>query len=397
MLKYWIWLTRRQGLPNRMLFALLDWFSTPEAVYNADREKLDAVEGMTPELRTVLQDKSLADAEQILAVCRKQNIQILTWLDGSYPAALRAITDPPPVLYCKGRLPEWNDRPFIGVVGTRRATGYGLKCASRLSGEIARCGGIVVSGMAAGIDAEATQAALNAGEQAVGVLGFGPDRVYPESNRELFRAVAEQGCLISEYAPGTPPTKWTFPRRNRIISGLSCGVLLVEAPEKSGALITCRRAMEQGRLVFAVPGNIDLPTFAGSNRMLREGAIPVTDGWEVLQEFEARFPDRIRRPAPAAEAVPPARSRKIAVQERTVEKKTIDKAASSPYSDVNAAFDTLTGEEQQIASFLQGGELSIDDLAARTGMTTGKLLAQVTMLELKGIVKRLPGRRITLK
>lgn len=395
MLRYWLWLTRRQGLSNRMVLTLLDRFQTPEAVYGARAEDLDAVTGMTRELRTVLQDRSLADAERILALCSRAGIRLLTWSDSAYPAALRNIADPPALLYCRGTLPDWNSRPLVGIVGTRKATGYGIYYAGSFGGEITRCGGIVVSGMAAGIDAAAMSAALDAGGPVVGVLGFGPDRVYPESNRALFRAVEENGCLISEYPPGTPPAKWTFPRRNRIISGLSRGVLLVEAPEKSGALITCRRAMEQGRDVFVVPGNLDMPTFAGSNRVMRDGGIPVTRGWDVMELYADRYPDRVQSPPAAAEKPVPAREKKEVSSE--TKKNTIDKAATSPYSDVNTVLDTLTGEEQQIVALLREGELPIDELAAGSGMTTGKLLAQLTMLELKGVVKRLPGRRITLK
>ena len=210
-----------------------------------------------------------------------------------------------------------------------------------------------------------------------------------------------------------------FPKRNRIISGLSCGVLVVEAPEKSGALITARQAAEQGRDVFAVPGNIDMPGFAGSNALLRDGAILVSSGWDVVGEYEALFPDKIRRDNTPAhlKAYPDEISRmedegerktaKVAQKprrpaskpEETEEKtkKDIDKASFPPYSDGNKPKPKLSPDEQSIVDALQGGERLVDDVIAETGLTTGKLLASLTMLELKGMIRRLPGKRICIK
>jgi DNA processing protein len=260
---------------------------------------------------------------------------------------------------------------------------------------------------------------LAAGGTVVGVLGCGADVVYPVSNRQLFADTAQFGCILSEFPPGTPPVSWNFPKRNRIMSGLSCGVLVVEAPEKSGALITAHQALEQGRDVFVVPGNIDVDSCKGSNALLRDGAIAVSSGWDVVGEYEALYPDKIRRDtAPSHLKAYPDEvrraeeegERKIAkvaqktrkpapksdpVEENT--KKDIDKADFPPYSDLNKPKPKLSPEEQQIVDALNGGERLVDDVIAETGLTTGKLLASLTMLELKGIVKRLPGKRITLK
>ena len=295
MLIHWLWLAHRPGLSDRMKAVLLQHFQDPEDIYFADKEAFSHIEGLSPENLEALQDKELTPAEQIMDACQQENLHILTCRDAAYPGALKNIPDPPLVLYYKGQLPSLDSSPVIGVVGTRKASAYGMTSAKRLGYQIGKCGGIVVSGMAYGIDSMAMSGALTAGAKVVGVLGCGADIVYPLSNRALFQDVERYGCILSEFPPGTPPAKWNFPRRNRIISGLSNGVLVVEAPEKSGALITARLAAEQGRDVFAVPGNIDMPSFVGSNRLLRDGAIMVSSGWDILSEYEALYPDKNRR------------------------------------------------------------------------------------------------------
>ena len=267
MLIHWIWLAHRPGVSDRMKVRLLQHFREPEDIYFADGEAYRHVEGMTAEAAEGLKDKNLTAAEDILESCRREGLHILTFQDAAYPSKLKNIADPPILLYYKGQLPDLDALPVIGVVGTRKASAYGMQTAKRMGYQIGKCGGIVVSGMAYGIDGMAMSGALTAGQITVGVLGCGADIVYPLSNRALFRDVQQYGCILSEFAPGTQPARWTFPKRNRIISGLSDGVLLVEAPEGSGALITARRALEQGRDVFVVPGNIDQPGFVGSNQL----------------------------------------------------------------------------------------------------------------------------------
>ena len=226
------------------------------------------------------------------------------------------------------------------------------------------------------------------------------------------------GCILSEFAPGVSPAKWTFPKRNRIMAGLSCGVLVVEAPEKSGALITARQALDQGRDVFTVPGNIDVPSFAGSNQLLRDGAIPVFSGWDVVGEYAALYPDKIGKyDAPATQTAypdeiaaasaaetPPAKvaqkprlPRPKKEKEEKSQKKDIDNSTDAPYIDVNDTLPKLSAEESQVVACLKGGQRLVDDVIAETGLTTGKLLALLTMLELRGVIRRLPGKRIALK
>ena len=415
MLLHWIWLNHRPGLGPRMKAELLTHFRDPEEVYFADEERLKLL-NLSPDARAALMDKRLDASEEILECCERKRLNILTIQDAAYPFRLKNIPDPPLVLYYKGQLPDFDGSPVIGVVGTRKASLYGLTVAKRMGYQIGKCGGLVVSGMAYGIDGMAMSGALTAGAKTVGVLGCGVDIVYPQSNRALFRDVEAYGCILSEFAPGQPAAKWTFPMRNRIISGLSCGVLVVEAPEKSGALITARLALEQGRDVFAVPGNIDMPTCIGSNGLLRDGAIMVSSGWDVISEYEALFPDKIHREdAPSLQRAYP---QELARQEETtppkvaqtprilddkphlkkiLEKKSIDKEPAEAYSDVNVDLPGLSEDERKVVSALRDGQRLVDDVIAETGMTTGKLLAVLTMLELKGVIRRLPGKQICRK
>ena len=418
MLVHWIWFAHRPGLKDREKMVLLQHFQDPEDIYFADAGAFEHIEGLTEEGAEALQDKDLTPAEETLEICSREKLHILTYRDAAYPNRLKNIPDPPVVLYYKGQLPDFDGSPVIGVVGTRKASAYGMTTAKRMGYQIGKCGGILVSGMAYGIDGMAMAGALTAGATVVGVLGCGADIVYPVSNSGLFRDTERYGCILSEFAPGTPPGKWTFPKRNRIISGLSCGVLVVEAPEKSGALITARLAAEQGRDVFAVPGNIDMPSFVGSNRLLRDGAIMVSCGWDVVSEYEALYPDKIRKdtaPAhmtaypdevkaaeraekPLAKVAEKLRLPKKKTQpEKETDKKGIDKEQSAPYIDVNETLSKLSPEEAAIVKAISGGERLVDDVIAETGLTTGKLLSSLTMLELKGVIKRLPGKRIVLK
>ena len=419
MLLHWIWLAHRPNLTDRTKVQLLQHFSDPEDIFFAAKDAFDHIEGLTEEAKESLQDKNLTGAEEILDACRREKLHILTYRDAAYPVRLKNIADPPVVLYYKGTLPDFDGSPVIGVVGTRKASAYGMQTAKRMGYQIGRCGGIVVSGMAYGIDGMAMAGALTAGQRVVGVLGCGADVVYPLSNRSLFADTERYGCILSEFAPGTPPVKWNFPKRNRIISGLSCGVLVVEAPEKSGALITARQAADQGRDVFVVPGNIDIPSFVGSNRLLRDGAIAVSSGWDILSEYEAQYPDKIHpENTPATQTAYPDEVLKVASEvekpavkgeknapksllkeklKKEGKKKDIDKEPSGTYIDLNDTLNKLSPDEKAIVTALKDGERLVDDVIAETGMTTGKLLATLTMLELKGILRRHPGKRISLK
>ena len=373
MLIYWIWLATRQGMTAWEKQVVLAYFGSPEDCYFAKEAAYRNIEQLSKTAVEALCDKDIQESEEILAACAKKKIHILTWQDPRYPTALKNISDPPMILYYRGILPEFNENPFIGVVGTRKASAYGLKLAETVSRQIARCGGIVVSGMAEGIDAMATRGALSEGKSVVGVLGCGVDVVYPRCNRELFLKMERTGCLISEYPPETKPNKWNFPRRNRIISGLSCGVLVVEAPAKSGALITARQALDQGRDVFVTPGNVGVASCEGSNGLLRDGAIMVTSGWDILSEYIHRYPDKIRETNGAND------------------KKSIDNQAAQPYIDQDNNAAGENSPEEAILACLEGGEQIIDAIIEKTGLSSGAVLAALTLLEVTGAVVTRPG------
>lgn len=416
MLIHWIWLATRPSIHDRLKVELLRQFGDPENIFYADNQSFLRVEGLSPEGLESLKDKNLRPAEEILEACEARDLRLLTYADAAYPRRLKNISDPPLVFYYKGRLPDFDGTPLIGVVGTRSATPYGLTVAKRMGYQIAKCGGIVVSGMAYGIDGVAMKGALTAGGTAVGILGCGADMVYPLANKSLFADMERYGCILSEFPPGTPPLKYHFPKRNRLISGLSCGVLVVEAPEKSGALITAHQAADQGRDVFVVPGNIDIPSCVGSNRLLRDGAIAVSSGWDILSEYEVQFPDKIRREnaqakqtgypdeteGPVEREVPRvaqkgSRFGKNSPAKHKVDKKVIDNEENSPYIDLNNIMTGLSDLERAIVTAMGQEERLVDDVIARTEQPAGKVLATLTMLEVKGVVSRLPGRRIALK
>ena len=370
MLLYWLWLASLPHISNREKLRLLEHYDSAENCYLAQT----APEGLSEEGRAAFANKDLTLAETILAKCARKKIRILTWADAAYPNRLKHIPDPPPVLYYRGMLPDFDQEVAIGIVGTRKATAYGLNTARQLGGEIAACGALVVSGMAAGIDAVATQAALQQGRPAVAVLGCGVDVIYPTSNRKLYETLDQQGCILSEFPPEEKPDRWNFPKRNRIISGLSCGVLVVEAPAKSGALITARQAMEQGRDVFAVPGNIGVAACEGSNALIKDGAAVVTCGWDVLEEYSHIYPGKLEKKA-AAQPV----SDKISV----------DKPAAQPYIDPEISRD-LDDTERTLLEHLTGKQL-MDELIADAALDPGEALAALTLLEVKGLICTLPG------
>ena len=414
MIVHWIWLATRSAVRDWVKVELVRHFGDAEGVFYA--ADFECMEDLTENELEALKDRDLTQAEEILARCDRLGIRLLTYQDAAYPRRLRNISDPPLVFYYKGRLPDFDGLPVIAVVGTRRASAYGLTCAKRMGYQIAKCGGVVVSGMAAGIDGMAMGGALTADGSVVGVLGCGVDVVYPVSNRALFADTERYGCLLSEFPPGTPPVKWNFPKRNRVISGLSCGVLIVEAPEKSGALITARQAADQGRDVFVVPGNIDVDSFVGSNRLLRDGAIAVSSGWDVVGEYEGRFRGRIRRfdhgakmeaypdevaaqeePAPAKVAQKPKIPRRKAAPKPAEDKIAIDNPCPSPYIDLQDTLPALSSVEETIVRAIGQTDILVDDVIAETGLPAAKVLATLTLLEVRGVVMRLPGRRVSLK
>ncbi|MBP3485999.1 MAG: DNA-processing protein DprA [Oscillospiraceae bacterium] len=386
MLKYWLWLTGLEGLDHQTRLALLRRFGSPEDIYYADTAELLLTEGLTCEQAASLEDKSLDAAERILAQCRALDLRILTIQDAEYPSRLKNIYDPPVLLYGKGRLPDFDGELAVAVVGTRSCSPYGVACARKLGHGLAKGGAVVVSGLARGIDAEASHAALRSGGFTVGVVGNGLDVAYPASSRYLYEDIAASGLLLSEYPPGTQPARHHFPARNRILSGLSNAVLVVEAPERSGALITAEMALEQGRDVFAVPGPIDSPSSRGCNRLIRDGAGLAADAADILREYEDRFAGKLScqksmDAPPVSGYDPPIRKE----AKPALPSYSISKDGTGLTDDQIALLWLLPEEEPAL----------IDDLIDRSGIPTRRVLSALTVLEVDHLVIQHSGKRYT--
>lgn len=336
---------------------LVEHFGSPERVLSASAGELSRVQGVGGAVAASLRGhdgRLFADRE--LSLLERSGARVVTFLDPEYPPLLKEIADFPPYLYVKGSLANLD--PAVAVVGSRRASGYGIMTTRRLAAELAREGVAIVSGMARGVDTAAHRGALENGGRTVGVLGSGVDVPYPPENGELFAVMAAQGGLVSEFPLGTLPLAENFPRRNRIISGICRGVLVVEATEKSGSLITAQCALEQGREVFAIPGNIHVSSSRGTNRLIKEGAKLVESAADIVEELP-------RRTGTAAGA---------------------GKACHSP----------LPPEDAALCSLLADGPLHIDDIMVKCALTVGELSVILLRLELAGVVAQLPGKHYAL-
>ena len=389
-LKYWLWLTTAPMLSNRAKLLLLEHFSSPEDVYYAQPDQLCLVEGITRQQAESLSDKSLARAEKVLADCARDGQFIVTMDDAAYPARLRDMYDPPVLLYGKGSMPLFDEEAAVAVVGTRKCSPYGTRAASQLGYELARQGGLVISGLAKGIDGAAHQGALRAGGFTAAVLGGGVDVIYPPENRRLYEDIAATGVLLSEYPPGTEPRGGHFPVRNRIISGLSLAVVVVEAPEKSGALITANTALEQGREVFAVPGPFDAPMSRGTNALIREGAGLVCEAWDVLSFYESRYPHKLR---PLRAKLPPLPKGSTPPEDEAAPAEPAAPAAPSapalPVLDISHDPAGLTDDQIAVLSVLQTDVPTLtDDAALLTDLPVRRVLSALTVLEIDGYVSR---------
>ena len=383
-LKYWVWLSECRGVSNQTRLALLRHFGSPEDVFYADAGEILLTEGITREQVKALEDHNLDKADKILADCQRLSLRILTIQDAEYPGRLQNIYDPPCLLYVRGRLPLMDEEAAVAVVGTRDCTPYGVACAEKLGYGLTNGGAVVVSGLAKGIDAAASRGALRAGGVTVGVVGNGLDVHYPYESRYLYEDIAAAGVLLSEYPPGTEPAKNHFPARNRILSGLSLAALVVEAPERSGALITAETALEQGRDVFAVPGPIDAPNRVGCNRRIRDGAGLVSDAWDILREYAGRFPEKLKQDG--AKEQPAA----LGYQARQKAEPT----PVPPSLDVHKS--SLTDDQLNLLRALDAEEPAlVDDLIEQTGIPTRRVLSALTLLEMEHMVTQHSGKRYT--
>ncbi len=294
----WIWLAEAIGAASRLGVALLRVFGTVEQIYQQKPEEAEGWTFLTKKERgqmmNVLSRKSLDGADRILRQCEEKYIRVVGYNDMLYPASLRALPTAPMVLYYKGNMPVLDRRFTVAVVGTRSMSDYGRQMAYRLGHGLTAGGALIVSGMALGVDSVAMMGALDAGGTVVGVLGSGVDVIYPRQHTQVYHRILDRGgCILSEYPPGTEPKGFHFPVRNRIISGLSDAGVVVEGDAKSGALITARNLIYQGRKLFAVPGQIGLPGSEGPNALIRNGALPALEPEDILSEFVYLFPDSI--------------------------------------------------------------------------------------------------------
>ena len=353
----WLALSFIDGLGSVNYCNLIRRFGSPEGIFKASVQELEAVGGIRP--KVIEEIKAFTQSgrvEQELEGMRKHRVSLVSFLDDNYPSRLLTIYDPPPFLYVKGDL-EHGDKLAVAVVGSRFASHYGQLTAEKISRDLAREGIVIVSGMARGIDSSAHRGALAAGGRTIAVLGCGIDINYPAENKNLKEAIASQGAVISEFPLSTPPAPSHFPMRNRIISGLSLGVVVVEASHRSGSLITARLALEQGRDVFAVPGNIDSLRSRGTHRLIKDGAKLVEDARDILTEMLPQI-----------------------------------KGGSEWISTHQEEEKTLSEEARRILDVLDQGQLQIDSITTQTALSSGQVSSILLELELKGIIRQLPGK-----
>ncbi len=354
------------GIGSRLRQLLLERFGSPQGVFAASPKEIAGVAKIGPKLAELIPTLATNPvAEEVIELCRRREVQILPEGTAGYPGLLSRIDDPPGLLFIRGRL-EPCDALAVAIVGARHASAYGRRVAHQLAGGLARAGYTVVSGLARGIDAAAHRGALEAGGRTIAVLGSGVLSIYPPEHAELALEVIAQGAVLSELPPLTEPQTGTFPSRNRIISGLTLGTVVVEAADRSGALITARLAGEQGREVFAVPGPIDSRMSRGCHALIRDGATLVQGIDDILEELGPLFETAVT--ADGREVKTPAELRLDELERQVL-----------------AAVDTLSGG---------AGSVDIDDLVAETGLAAARVLAAIGVLETRRIARRLPGNRV---
>lgn len=400
-LKYWLWLTTRRGLSNQGIRELLNYFGTPEAIHFAADREYNELPCLSRQAKESLIDKDMDEPGRILSQCEELGQRILTLADAGYPERLRNIEDPPAVLYLRGRDISFDEEAVIALIGARNPSGYGIAQAQRLGHDLAAQGAVVVTGLAQGLDSEGARGALRGGGVVCGVMGCGLDVVYPKASRFLLQDVAATGLLISEYPPGTPPKSEHFPARNRIISGLSLGVVVVEGGYHSGTRITATNALDQGRDVFAVPGPVDGPMSYMPNLLIRKSeAKLITSATDVLEEYEYFFPGKIDlRPglAPDTPAIAPG------VQPRSEEPekppaKPPQEAQQPPEETVPTIHwreltPALTDDQRDVMLTLRDNSMVMDELIEATQIPARRCVSAVTMLQLAGFVREELGKR----
>lgn len=350
-LKYWVWLSSLPGIGSRKFNNLIKYFESAENVFNSTSEELKRCRIINDDIvDVIINNRSIEKIDKYLKKVKDNGVNVYLSNQQEYPSNLKNIYDPPPILYSIGELRQ-EDSEAIAVVGSRKATDYGLKTAEKLANELVQYGLTVVSGMAMGIDAAAHRGAIKGGGRTIAVFACGVTNPHPRSNISLYKEIIKNGAVVSEYPLGIKPIPGNFPARNRIISGLSLGTLVVEANVKSGSLITADFALEQGRDVYAVPGNINTPNSMGTNNLIKNGAKLVNSIEDILFELPG---DYLKK-------------------------------------DGNTAQYELDNSEALIVAALLENGKSIDELAAATGMEINEILSNAAILELQGIIKSING------
>lgn len=403
-LKYWLWLTSRKGMDSVSALKVVECFGSPERAYYADDEEYSQLP-IRPALRHSLMDRSMERPEQIMADCERLGLRVMTIQDADYPQRLRQLADPPVVLYIRGKVFDFDRECAIGVVGTRQPTHYGERYAERFGLELAAGGALLISGIAEGLDSCAIRGALKAGGPVVSVLAGGVDVPFPPQHRYLYEDVAAVGALISEYPPGTSHRGYHFPRRNRILSGLSLGILAVECRPYGGTMSTVNHALEQDRDIFAVPGALDAPMSEGTNRLIQQGAKLVTCGRDILEEYWDRFPEKL---APSQPLTPEAAQARLDGLEQGREeprkpaphpvKPKPEPRAEQPdreYIPRQIQKERFTDDELDILHALADQPRLADEVVELTQIPARRVLSALTMLQVQGAVEEHPGRRFS--
>lgn len=397
---YWIWLQRTLGYGSPKIKEIAAAYPNIEDFYRASLEEKRLCAQFTPAQENAFLKEALQNSQAVIDRCVTLNYNIITFDDERYPKRLKEIYNPPCVLYTDGTLPELDEYLCIAVVGTRTATREGVRTAFTMASGLANAGAVVISGGALGIDCASHRGVLQAGGVTVCVLGCGIDYPYLMENAQMRKLIAGRGAVISEYPPGTKPLARNFPMRNRIISGLSNGVLVVEAGEKSGSLITVDLAIEQNRDVFAVPGSITNTVCKGSNNLIKQGARTVTSFTDILEEYlgvddlPPEEPVSVQAENEICK-VPTATSR--------VQASTPDKRQAAAHNEIDTPdrkekqieLKQLSQDAQTVYAALATAEIPvhIDALAVNTKLTVGRALTALLELELSGLVRQAPGRR----
>ncbi len=395
MTAYYVWLANCLGRGGVAAYNLLKEHKNPRACYEAITQNPARLGAFSPEQRKRMGAFTLDDARRVTESCAKKGIDILTIDNVSYPERLKNIYAPPVVLYTRGKLPDFERLIAVAIVGSRHMSDYGAAAATRLGHDLAAAGAVVVSGMALGIDACAHRGALNSGGVTAAVLGCGADIAYPPENESLMLDIEQSGVIITEYPPGEKPVGKHFPARNRIIAGLCNGVVVVEAPQKSGALITATLALEQGRDIFAVPGSIFSQSGEGTLRLLRDGAIPVGSAYDILIEYEGMYADKLmlNRVPRRYYDIAPQKGDTVAPARQKPSAPVAELPVSPPSPRRETLPEHLSEQATAVYRTLDKSRLHVDDIAKRCGLSMPEVLAALTELELEELAYAHPGRQ----